>query len=112
MNIEPIAATVTELSTCTGVDENGAPSEITTIFSPDTERIFVCGYLEAFQPIDIDIHWYYEDELVFQQNGKSLTGQFFSFVEPGKTDTFPEGNYRIDILIGGVVAKSTEFRVE
>ena len=106
MNIEPIAATITELTACR---EDGESREV---FSPNDERIFVCGYVETVQPVDINIHWFYKDELVFQQVGEDMDGDFFSFVQPGSSGTFPIGDYRIDILIGGVVAKSTEFRVE
>lgn len=106
MNIEPIAATVTELSACR---EDGKSTEI---FSTNDERIFACGYAQTVQPVDINIYWYYKDELVFQQIGEDIDGDFYSFVQPGSAGTFPTGNYRIDIVIGGVVAKSTEFRVE
>ncbi len=106
INVEPIAATVTELSAC---NENG---ESIDVFLPEKAGIFVCGYVQTLQPVDINIYWYYEDELVFQQIGENIDGDFYSFVQPGKVETFPEGNYRIDILIGGVVAESTEFRVK
>jgi len=53
LNVEPIAAGVTEFSPC---HKDGKPTEV---FSPDEERIFVCGYVQTLQPIDIDIRWYY-----------------------------------------------------
>jgi hypothetical protein len=106
VNVEPIAATVTELSTCL---ENG---EQTEVFSPEDEYIFACGHIQSLQPVDIKILWYYEDKLIFQQDGKDMNGDFHSFIQPGNNVTFPIGKYRVDVLIGGVVAKSVEFRVE
>lgn len=106
VNVEPIIATVTELTTCL---ENG---EQTKIFSPQNEYIFVCGHIRAPRPVDIKIHWYYKDEVIFQQDGTDIQGDFHSFLQPGNNITFPLGEYRVDVLIGGVVAKSTEFRVE
>jgi hypothetical protein len=106
-NVKPIAATVTELSACR---KDGKPAEV---FSPDEEHIFVCGHIETLQPVDINLYWYYEDELVFQQDGEDVDGDFHSFLTPGeKMEAFPTGAYRIDVLIGGVVTRSTKFRVE
>ncbi|MEW5959068.1 MAG: hypothetical protein AB1801_15155 [Chloroflexota bacterium] len=112
VEVEPIGATVKELSVCKGADEIGKPVGVSKVFSPEEERIFACGYLETLQPIDIDIQWYYKNELVFRQTGKDIKGYFYYFIRPEKIDAFPEGAYRIDVLIGGVVAESTEFRVE
>lgn len=105
-NMEPIAVTVTELSACR---ENGEP---TKVFTPDENRIYVCGYIETLHPIDIEIYWYYENELVFRQIGEKIDSDFHSYVEPSeKVESFPVGNYRIDILVGGVVVKSAYFHV-
>lgn len=106
VDIEPIVATVTELTTCL---ENG---EQTKVFSPQDEYIFVCGHVRALRPVDIKVLWYYKEELIFQQDGKDMHGDFHSFLQPGNNINFPVGGYRVDVLIGGVVDKSTEFRVE
>ena len=106
MNIEPIVAGVPELSACR---EDGKAD---TVFASDEERIFVCGYVQTLEPIDIEIHWYYEDELVFQQFGEDADGHFYNFVQPNSVDDFPVGNYQIEALIAGTLANKVEFRVE
>jgi hypothetical protein len=107
VNIEPIAATITQFSTC---DENGQEKYT---FASDEKRIFVCGQIETAAPVDLSINWYYKDQLVFQQFGKNAKdGHFYNFVEPSKSNEFPEGKYRVEILVGNVVAESSDFWVE
>lgn len=107
INLEPIAATITQFSTC------DASGEEKHVFTPDERRIFICGQLQTLSPVDLTIYWYYEDELAFQQFGEDAEdGSFYNFVEPAKGGVFPEGNYRVEVLIEGTLAESTEFRVE
>lgn len=110
--IEPITATVTELSLCKSVDENHKPIETATTFSPETKRIFVCGYLRTINPLDIQLYWYYENKLFLVQAGKDINGYFSSVLTPDANQNFPEGTYRVEVQIGGTRSASAEFRVE
>jgi hypothetical protein len=109
--VKPITAGITELSACKGWDGSGKPIGIYDVFQPDEDRIYACGYLMTNQPITFQVHWYYEDELVFTQVGEYGEGYFYSFIEP-KGENFPIGRYRIEVVIGKMVIRSTEFRVE
>jgi len=111
IRIDPVTAKVTRLSACESVDKDGNPIGEATEFSANIERIFACGYLETNEPMDIEILWYYEDEVVFQQFGPNIKGNFFSYVESGR-DTFVKGTYRIEILIGNGLVGQTEFEIK
>lgn len=109
---KPIAIGVTELSACRGLDDNARPVGISKSFSADEKRIFACARLQTNVPITLKTHWYYEGKLVFTQVGQDLgEGYFYSFIEP-VGESFPVGAYRIEIVIGNTIVRSTEFRVE
>lgn len=112
LKVEPIVATVTELSVCKGIDETGKPLGISEVFSTKDERIYVCGYLDTTQPIDLEIYWYHEKQLIFQKSGKNVEGYFYGFIQPKKGQSFAEGEYEIEVRALGTLAQKTQFRVE
>ena len=110
--MEPIAVSVTELTACKGIDETGNPVEISDTFPPEIERIYICGYVETVQPINLDIYWYRENELIYKENGMNIKGRFYGFIQPRDGQKFIEANYKVEIRAFGTLARSVEFRVE
>lgn len=110
--ISPIVANVTNLTTCSDIDNQGRPLNISDSFSPQAKHIFVSGHLNTVNTTDIHILWYYQNTLMVSQKGKYDTGYFFASITPGLNDDFPYGDYKVEVRIGGALAASTKFRVE
>lgn len=107
----PVVATVEKFAACEGHDESGYPIGVAKEFSIKTKRIYACGYLTTNHPIDIDIHWYHEQNLVFTQEITNAKGYFYAFVVPSNSESFIEGEYQINVLYNGVILENTDFQI-
>jgi hypothetical protein len=108
----PLSVTIRELSACKGWDRTGKPVGISRTFLPDEERIYACGRLETNDPpITLVVHWSYEGKPIFREIVYDVDNYFYSSI--GSTgDTFPEGVYKIEVVVGKDHMQQVEFRVE
>jgi hypothetical protein len=109
---KPLEVNITSLVACKSWDKEGKPVGVSKIFSPTEKRIYACGHLRTNgPPIALAVYWYYENRLISREVLTDVYDDFHSFIEPSK-ETFPKGEYRIEIVVGKWVIQSTEFRVE
>ena len=109
---EPFSATITELSTCQGLDTLGNPIKISPIFASNVDRISVCAHLETnIPPITLSVNWYHNDRLIHRHTLRTGNGYFDSALEA--TDgTFQTGVYIAETVIGKRPVQTIEIRVE
>jgi len=90
----------------------GKPVGITKTFLPDEERIYACGRLETNDPpITLVVHWWHEGKLIFREIVYDVEGYFYSSIGP-TGETFPEGDYKVEVFVGKDLMQEISFRVE
>lgn len=109
---KPLEVNITSLVACKSWDKEGKPIGVSKIFSPTEKRIYACGHLRTNDPpIALVVDWYYENRLISSEVLKDVYDNFHSSIEPSQ-ETFPIGEYRIEVVVGKRPMQSTEFRVE
>ncbi len=107
---QPIGVTISEIGTCHDYNKTTQkPIDIATQFAPDVDQITVYFYAETNTQADATYRWWFGDELIAEYDAPLVQGYNFGWVTP--KDLFPEGEYRVDILLGPVTLRSTSFRV-
>lgn len=111
---QPIAASISEIGTCRGYDEeNWTPVGITDTFSVNDEHIYLYFYLESNVEVSLSYRWYHEDELwAVYRSGRKGRGYNFAGISPREGEQFPAGNYRVEVVLGSSVLGTAQFRVE
>ena len=108
----PLEVSITSLSACKDWDKTGNPLGVSKIFSPNEERISVCGHLQTNDPpITLSVNWYYEDKLITTEVVRDVFDNFHSSIEPSG-ENFAIGDYQVEVFVGKRVMQSVEFRVE
>jgi len=111
---QPVAIGISEIGTCKSYnEEDGTPQDITSTFSPDDERVVLYFYLETNIDVVLTYRWYYEGSLVYtHQASKNEPGYNFGWLNAKEGKQLPLGTYQIQVALGEMVIRSTEFRVE
>ncbi len=106
----PIGVTISEIGTCADYDKTShEPIGITNEFAPDSERIAVYFFADTNLDTDVTYRWFLENEQIVEYKAPLDQGYNFGWIM--LEEAFPEGEYRVEILLGQVTLRSTTFRV-
>ena len=107
---QPVSVTISEIGTCGDYDKiNNEPVNIADEFLSSDSQITVYFYTETNLQAEITYRWFFEDDLIAEYQAPLEKGYNFGWIIP--KETFPVGEYKVDILLGQVVLRSTAFRV-
>ena len=82
---------------------------VTDEFPPDTNQLMVYFYAKTNLKTEVTYCWFSEDDPIAEYTAPLDQGYNFSWVNV--EDVFPEGEYRVEILLGQSMLRSTSFRV-
>lgn len=106
----PVSVTISEIGACTDYDRTSKePIGITEEFSPTADQICVFFYAKTNLETEITYRWLFEEDLIAEYRAPLDEGYNFGWITP--RDTFPEGDYRVEILLDQSTLQSTSFRV-
>jgi len=106
----PVTVTISEIGTCTDFDRTSKePTGRTDEFPPDTNQLMVYFYAKTNLEAEVTYRWFFENDLIAQYALPLDQGYNFSWINA--EDTFPEGEYKVEILLGQSTLRSTSFRV-
>lgn len=102
---------ITDFSTCLGLDEQGNPLRHTGIFTTPVKKISVCGHLETNrEPVYISAEWRHKGNLVFCDRLEVFEGYFYSTYEP-EDKRLALGKYTVHIIVGKNSVQNLEVEV-
>lgn len=113
--IQATPPSVTTLTLASKVDAENNPANTTTTFSEMDTVWAVADVVNMVAGTVIEAHWVYTTE------NEEINTNRVSASEPGdhrlpffiaKTDGWPVGDYKVDIVLNGAVAKSQVFTVK
>ncbi len=104
------AYTLAEIVLTNELDQTNHPMRSVDKFRP-YEKIIGWVSTKGAEGI-IGMRWYYEDQLIFENFGKTQNNQIFTFLQSNAEVTLPEGEYRLDIHITEKPLESIPFVVE
>ena len=81
------------------------------IFLTDSDRIYLVVILETEKPVNVGVRWYWEDELITQENA-SLDRPFAWYIQSETTGGFQPGNYRAEIYLIEKAIHSLDFIIQ
>jgi hypothetical protein len=106
----PVSVTISEIGTCADYDTTShEPIGITQEFAPNSEKIAVYFYTDTNLDTEVTYRWFLENERIVEYKAPLDQGYNFGWIMP--EGAFPEGEYRVEILLGQVTLRSTTFRV-
>jgi len=96
---------------CLGPGPDGQPQEVTNVFPPTAERIYVYVRLNSNTWMNLQFRWYYQDQLVITSTQRHDPGLSYAWLQRAPGQVFPEGDYRVEIVVGNSVEKTLNFQV-
>jgi hypothetical protein len=109
---DPLRVDITEFSACKGWDKSGKPVGISNSFSPHEQEIYACGRLRTNNPpLVISVKWYHENEQIARETLRGVEDYFYSRFTPTQRH-LPEGDYRIEVVVGRLIMQEAEFHVK
>ena len=106
----PVAVTISEIGTCTDYDRTSKePIGRTDELPPDTNQLMVYFYAKTNLKTEVTYRWFCEDDPIAEYTAPLDQGYNFSWINV--EDVFPEGEYRVEILLDQSMLRSTSFRV-
>lgn len=106
----PVSIKISEIGTCYDYDRaSNKPIDITDEFPSDTDQITVYFYTETNLQAEVTYRWFFENELIAEYHAPLEQGYNFGWITP--KDTWPEGEYKVEILLAEVTLRSTSFQV-
>jgi hypothetical protein len=89
-----------------------APLDLTSRFSPDDTFYCVVQVSNAERATEILARWFYRDDLIREEAYTTeASGTGYVAFELSSQQSWPEGQYRVEILSAGVLLRTVEFRV-
>lgn len=107
----PIAATVEEVGLCQGPGPDGEPEGLTSVVSSDSDRIYLYMRLESNTWTTVRFRWYYDGQLLGVFTQRYNPGLSYTWLEHPPGQTFREGTYHVDVVVGGRVVETLNFQV-
>ena len=112
------SAKIEDAKFCTVVDENQNPSGITSIFTPDSPKIYIWfSWVYTMIGTEAKAVLIYETSNLTLAEGSMVIGGdmagrgSFSFTRPATQAGWPVGDYRVDLYLDDELAKSVNFQV-
>jgi len=96
---------------CSGPGPDGEPQGVTNVFPPTAERIYVYVRMRSNTWMNLQFRWYYQDRLVATSTQRHDPGLSYAWMQRAPDQVFPEGKYRVEILLGEWVEKTLNFQV-
>lgn len=97
---------VNNLGVSEKIGSNGEPVDFSNTFSSKSEYIYVFFELDSKIPVRLKIRWYYEDQLILENEDLFQPGWNYGWIA-SHNGYFKEGKYKVNV--GG---KTIEFKVE
>lgn len=97
---------VNNLGVSEKIGPHGEPVNFSDTLSSKSERIYVFFKLDSKMPVRLKIRWYYEDQLILENEGLFQPGLNYGWMA-SHNGYFKEGRYKVEV--GG---KTIEFKIE
>jgi hypothetical protein len=109
---KPISVTVSEIGTCADYDKTTKePIGITDEYPADTEQLMVYFYTKTNLEANVTYRWFLGEETIAEFEVPLDEGYNYGWIVRRPNEEWPEGEYRVEILLAGTLLRETTFRV-
>lgn len=92
-------AKITDIVSTKSVDEDGKPTEVTSVFTPSDNYIYVSAKVKnAPSDTKVIVKWYLDDKFV-DKSTLEIDDSSYVYAYVGSKDGLPKGNYKSEMYI-------------
>jgi hypothetical protein len=110
LNVQSGGYSIESVTLSTGL-EDGQPIGIKDIFLP-SDKIICTVKTSGVDGGIIGMRWYLNDEMIYEQAGKTVNNTIGTFIQGDGSKLLPQGKYRVEIFITEEALETVYFEVK